>query len=243
MKKIEVAYEIFMFILVIISFFIAFAEKNSFSLYIFIIWSLFVVDYSTRLLNAEDKWAFIKSHPFELIAIIPLDALFRAAWFARIFRLLRLLGIGSRFLKPVYRIFKTNGLDKILIFSLIMVFLIPIPVVFVEPEINTIADGLWWAIVTMTTVGYGDFSPATGLGRLLAVVLMLTGLGIIGIFTSAVTSYFSKAPEHTHNKQVLQILQKIEETDSITEEDAALIKIYMERKSSKVDNDSKEDSF
>ena len=240
MRKIEIAYEVFMFILVIISLFIAFAENSGFTIYIFVIWMVFVIDYSIRFFNSENKWTFIKTHPFELIAIIPLDALFRAAWFARIFRLLRLLGIGSRLMRPVYRIFKTNGLDKLLIFSLVLLFLIPIPVVFIEPEINTIADGLWWAIVTMTTVGYGDFTPTTGLGRLLAVVLMVAGIGIIGIFTSAIITYFSKTSELTHNQQVLEILHKIEETDIITEEDAALIKVYMERKSSKPPSDSKE---
>jgi voltage-gated potassium channel Kch len=47
-----------------------------------------------------------------------------------------------------------------------------------------------WAIVTTTTVGYGDVSPVTGEGRLIAVALMLVGISFIGVFTAAVTSYF-----------------------------------------------------
>jgi voltage-gated potassium channel len=51
-------------------------------------------------------------------------------------------------------------------------------------------DALWWAVVTATTIGYGDLSPVTVEGRLIAVVLMLTGIGVIGVFTATVASFF-----------------------------------------------------
>ncbi|WP_233785917.1 potassium channel family protein [Planococcus halotolerans] len=223
-------YEIFMFILVIISLFFAFSENDQLLLYDKVIWLIFVADYSIRLWRSEKRWNYIKSHPFELIAIIPLDSLFRAARFVRIFRVIRLLGIGSRFFKPVYGVLQTNGLDKLLIVTMILLFLIPIPVIIVEPAINTFPDALWWAIVTTTTVGYGDISPTTGLGRILAVVLMLVGIGIIGTFTSAITSYLSKENKMTHDKKVLQILQTIEEIEEFDEKDAELIQLYLERK-------------
>nr|WP_286164990.1 potassium channel family protein [Planomicrobium sp. Y74] len=165
---------------------------------------------------------------------MPFDSIFRAARFVRIFRVIRLLGIGSRFFKPVYNVLQTNGLDKLLIITMIMLFVIPIPVILVEPEINTFPDALWWAIVTTTTVGYGDISPTTGIGRFLAVVLMLVGIGIIGTFTSAITSYFSRENELSHDKEVLQIIQKIEDVDNITKEDAELIQLYLKRKAKTV---------
>ncbi len=219
-----------MFVLVIISLFFAFSDNTQLLLYDKIIWIIFVIDYTFRLIRSEKRWTYVKSHPFELIAIIPLDSIFRAARFVRIFRIIRLLGIGSRFLKPVYSILQTNGLDKLLIVTMIMLFLIPIPIILVEPEINTFPDALWWAIVTTTTVGYGDISPTTGLGRMLAVVLMLVGIGIIGTFTSAITSYFSKEKEQTNDKQVLQVIQAIEDLEHFTDDDAELIQLYMKRK-------------
>lgn len=237
MKKFVLAYEMFMFILVVISLFFAFSENNELILYDRLIWTVFVVDYTARLIRSEKRWSYVKSHPFELIAIIPLDSIFRAARFVRVFRIIRLLGIGSRFFKPVYSIFQTNGLDKLLIVTMILLFLIPIPVIFVEPDINTFPDALWWAIVTTTTVGYGDISPTTGLGRILAVVLMLVGIGIIGTFTSAITSYFSKKNDPSHDKQILNIIQSIEEVEDFTEEDAELIQLYLKRKYKKSDED------
>lgn len=230
MKHTILVYEIFMFVLVVISLFFAFSEDEGLLIYDRVIWLIFVIDYCTRLWRSEKRWNYIKSHPFELIAIIPLDSIFRAARFVRVFRVIRLLGIGSRFFKPVYGVLQTNGLDKLLIVTMILLFLIPIPIILVEPAINTFPDALWWAIVTTTTVGYGDISPTTGLGRILAVVLMLIGIGIIGTFTSSITSYFSKENKMTHDKKVLRILQTIEELEEFDENDAELIQLYLERK-------------
>lgn len=56
--------------------------------------------------------------------------------------------------------------------------------------IGSFGDALSWAVVTATTVGYGDVSPVTLAGRLIAVVLMLTGIGVIGVFTATVASLF-----------------------------------------------------
>jgi voltage-gated potassium channel len=57
-------------------------------------------------------------------------------------------------------------------------------------NIHNFGQGLWWAVVTVTTVGYGDHYPVTALGQGVAVVLMLVGIGLIGILTATVASYF-----------------------------------------------------
>jgi voltage-gated potassium channel len=70
-------------------------------------------------------------------------------------------------------------------------------------NIHNYPDALWWAIVTVTTVGYGDRYPATSGGRAVAVVLMLVGIGLIGVLTATVASLFVK--EHTDaNRQEYQ---------------------------------------
>lgn len=230
MKKAILIYEFLMFLLVLISIFIAFSEDFQALWLDSAIWFLFVVDYTVRLTKAEHKWQYIKKHPFELIAIIPLDAIFRAARFVHIFRIIRLIGIGSRYFKPIYRIMKTSGLDKLLAVTAILLFIIPIPIIMIEPEIKNFPDALWWAIVTTTTVGYGDISPITPIGRALAVVLMLVGIGIIGTFTSAITNYLNKEGAVSRDKQVLRIIHSIEETEYLSAEDVELIELYMKRK-------------
>jgi voltage-gated potassium channel len=59
-----------------------------------------------------------------------------------------------------------------------------------NPAVDSVGDALWWAVVTATTVGYGDVSPATLEGRVIAVVLMLAGIGVIGVFTATLASLF-----------------------------------------------------
>lgn len=230
MKKSVIIFESLMFLLVLISLFFAFSENENFLKLDWCIWVIFVLDYVIRLIRSENKWTYIKQHPFELIAIIPFDSIFRAARIVRLFRVIRLIGIGSRYLTPIYKLLRTNGLDKLLIATLILLFVIPIPIVLIEPSINTFGDALWWAVVTTTTVGYGDISPETPIGRILAVVLMLVGIGIIGTLTSAITSFFNKEEPMNSHKQLLEILKSIEEADSLSKEDIELINLYMNRK-------------
>ncbi|WP_456956152.1 potassium channel family protein [Lysinibacillus sp. TE18511] len=57
----------------------------------------------------------------------------------------------------------------------------PIPIAIVEPAIETYAEALWWGLITITTVGYGDIAPVTVLGRLMATVFLMVGIGMIDI--------------------------------------------------------------
>lgn len=230
MKKRVVLFESIMFVLVLVSLFFAFSDNENFIRLDWGIWFIFVVDYTASLIRSENKWTYFKQHPFELIAIIPFDSIFRAARIVRLFRIIRLIGIGSRYLTPLYKLLKTNGLDKVLIVAMILLFIIPIPIVLLEPSIETFTDALWWAVVTTTTVGYGDISPETPIGRILAVILMLVGIGFIGTLTSAITNFFNREETKDHEKQLLNILKTIEEVESLTEDDIELINLYIKRK-------------
>jgi voltage-gated potassium channel len=59
-----------------------------------------------------------------------------------------------------------------------------------EPNITSVADALWWAVTTVTTVGYGDRYPTTGVGRLIAVTLMIVGIALLGVVTATVAAWF-----------------------------------------------------
>ncbi|WP_084632809.1 potassium channel family protein [Planococcus plakortidis] len=94
----------------------------------------------------------------------------------------------------------------------------------------TYTDVIWWAIVTITTVGYGDIYPETGVGRLLAAILMFVGIGIIGTFTSAISAYFASRRRAMEEDHVLDIVNSIKKIDKLTEEDHQLIQAYLKKK-------------
>ena len=99
-----------------------------------------------------------------------------------------------------------------------------------EPQVKTFGDGIWWALVTITTVGYGDITPLTTLGRVVAGLLMLLGLGLIATITAIVSAKFIQNYVDGHtNDDVLEKLQELEtEIEKIEElEDNVLGKLCL----------------
>lgn len=79
-----------------------------------------------------------------------------------------------------------------------------------NPNIRSLGDAFWWAVVTSTTVGYGDISPVTTEGRIIAIVLMLVGIGVIGAFTATVASFFVAQGEAPDLAQIEAKLARLE---------------------------------
>lgn len=156
------------------------------------IWAVFVVDYGVRLAVASDRRRFVRTNIPDLIAILPLD-FFRVARLARLARLTRLLRAGTvlwRITSNIRGVLGTNGLGYVLIATGALVVGGGFAAWAVEEQLETFGDGLWWALVTATTVGYGDISPVTPQGRLVATVLMLVGIGTLGMITGSIATYF-----------------------------------------------------
>ena len=83
-----------------------------------------------------------------------------------------------------------------------------------EPEVATPLDGIWWAFVTLTTVGYGDIAPTSPIGRTLAILLIILGISVIAIITASVAARFVEQDEEELNAEVARIhdrLDRIEE--------------------------------
>jgi voltage-gated potassium channel len=156
------------------------------------VWAIFLVDYATRFAFSGDRRAFVRGNLIDLIAILPAD-LFRAARALRILRVLRLLRATSvlwRVSVAVRGITGTNALGWVLVASTVVILVGAGGVLVAEPGMEQFGDALWWSIVTSTTVGYGDISPESVVGRVVAVVLMLVGIGTIGMITGSIATYF-----------------------------------------------------
>ncbi|WP_235848900.1 MULTISPECIES: potassium channel family protein [Bacillaceae] len=230
-SKLLLIYEVFMAILALTSVIFIFNHaENSFIRNLdFVIWIIFVVDVLTRLILSKNKIEYLKKNPLDIIAIIPFDSIFRLARLARIIRLFRAIAIMKHILGPVYAIIRTNNLDKVVLGTVILIFISSIPIRFVEPSINSYTDAVWWAIVTSTTVGYGDISPETMIGRLIAIVLMIFGIGLLGMVTSSVASYFLKKKESdSESPTIAYIKGEVDRIEELTEVEIERLKLLLD---------------
>jgi len=159
---------------------------------------IFLFDFFRSLVQAQDKggYFFRSGGWLDLLGSIPISAfaLFRIARLFRIVRLLRKM-TGGEFRGMFTRRLAQSTLLFTLVAALILVFTIAWLVLLSEqnaPDANikTYHDAVWWAFVTITTVGYGDYYPVTGWGQSFAVILMFFGLGIIGVLSSYLSSTF-----------------------------------------------------
>ncbi|WP_084563044.1 potassium channel family protein [Corynebacterium aquilae] len=150
-----------------------------------LIWVVFAVDYVVRLVLADNRWRWFWRHiPEFLLVILP--------WF----RPLQILRIVPTLLL-LQRVSATNRnitVASYTIFgSVIMIFVAALMMYDVEapdPDsmINSFGDALWWSIVTVTTVGYGDIAPVTAFGRLVGIALMVGGIALAGVLTATVSA-------------------------------------------------------
>jgi voltage-gated potassium channel len=191
-----------------------------------IIWGIFTVDYVTRFVISKNKKEFFKKNIFDLIAILPfnevlslfrISRLFRVARLARLsrlakgLRLFRALGFLGILKKRLDKFLHTNGFIYVLYSAGALILSSSIAMSYLEKK--TFGDALWWSIVTTTTVGYGDISPVTPAGRVIAVILMLFGIGLIGMLTGTITTYFAnKGRSERIQKNDCSALLKVAQT-------------------------------
>ena len=114
-------------------------------------------------------------------------------------------------------LFNSRRLRTILAALIFFIFLFGYLFYVSEPDVRNLGDGIWWALVTITTVGYGDITPVTTLGRIVASSLMLLGLGLIATITAIVSAKFiQNFVDHHTNDDVLDKLEEMQlELDDI----------------------------
>ncbi|MED2009507.1 ion transporter [Brevibacillus borstelensis] len=228
----RVMYEIFVILLVITYAIIVFADPAShprlteefMNQVDVILISFLAAEYVIRLWLAQDKKKFVISNWFDLVAMIPLDHYFYLARFMRILRLVRILR-ASPFLwsmlksKPMQRVIGVVTL--IMLWSSGAIYLLEAGI---NENIVHFGDALWWSIVTTTTVGYGDISPVTTGGRIMATILMVTGIGTLGALTANFAHHWTEfqegkgqtPEEHVHTEKKMRALQQLQQVEQLT---------------------------
>jgi voltage-gated potassium channel len=177
------------------------------------IWCAFVAEYAIEITLAPSRSAYAKRNWLSVIVIVlsfpTLPALFSLA---RLARLLRLVGVTMRALTELQSVLARRGVMYVMGLSMIVVLAGGAALTVLEPQTvkGGMGDGIWWAIVTASTVGYGDIAPSTLVGRIIAVVLMLCGIGMVSTLAASITSYFVGQNENLELKELRERLARME---------------------------------
>jgi voltage-gated potassium channel len=139
-------------------------------------------------------------------------SLTRLARLARVMRLVRLAGVTVRALNELRAVLARRGMLYMMCLTLMMILAGGAGLTVLEPEAVTggVPDGIWWAVVTATTVGYGDIAPHSFWGRLIAVLIMLAGVGMVSTLAASITTYFVGKEEGTELKDLQARMSRIE---------------------------------
>jgi voltage-gated potassium channel len=152
-------------------------------------WIAFAADLIYGLSKAKNKRNYLKKHPLEVAAVL--------LPFLRPLRLMRVISFGGLAIQKVAIGRQFAITIKVFLASLFVAYISAVQITITEryvegSNIKSFGDGLWWAITTVTTVGYGDRYPTTTEGRFLAVALMIMGISLMGVITASVAAWFVK---------------------------------------------------
>jgi voltage-gated potassium channel len=173
------------------------STQTSLDLIQWISWGAFASDLLYGLSTAKNKKSFLLKHPLDIAAVL--------LPFLRPLRLLRVISFGGLALQKVAMGRQFAITLKVFITSIFIAYVAAVQITISEravegSNIKNFGDGIWWAITTVTTVGYGDRYPTTTEGRFLAVTLMIMGISLMGVITASVAAWFVKMGQEDSKK-------------------------------------------
>jgi voltage-gated potassium channel len=173
-------------------------------------WLVFASEVVVMLCVVPRKRTWLRTHILDVAVTVLTPPFAPAAWQAgrayRVLRLLRLLRVFS-----VRRLLSLDGLKMAAVAAVTTVTLGGIVVASIESTAKepwTAWDGIWWAVTTVTTVGYGGLEPHTDSGRIIASAIMLVGIGFVALLTAFIADRFI-AGQEAKEDQILAELREI----------------------------------
>jgi voltage-gated potassium channel len=193
------------------------------------IWAAFTVEYLIRLYLAPAKGRFIANNKIDLLVIIipflrPLRVL-RSARALRVLRAARGAAFLLRAMDATRDVITRHKLHYALSVTIVSVVAGALMVESFErgaadSNIESVPDAIWWAITTVTTVGYGDRFPVTAGGRAIAVVLMVLGIAVFGLLAGSLASYFFERQEQEKiDPRFQEIIDRLDHIERALEND------------------------
>ncbi|GAA4899955.1 potassium channel family protein [Ferrimonas pelagia] len=171
---------------------------------------IFISHFFYGLLRADDRKTYFRQHWIDLVASIPAIEPLRYARIFQILRVFRLIKMSRSVLIPILRQKQETTLTSLMLAMLTIITLASVLILLVEEgepgaNIDSAEAAIWWALITISTVGYGDYYPVTLGGRIISAVVIITGVSFFGVVAGYLASVFvsqDSAEEHDKLSQL-----------------------------------------
>lgn len=195
------------------------SDRSTLNTVMNLIWAVFIIDLTTRTVLAPRHIAYLIHHPIDVLAV--------AVPAFRVLRVLRVLTAGQWLISRGSRLRIGRTATAVVLAVIFLTYLSALAVLNAErgakgATIESFGDGVWWSLVTMSTVGYGDYTPVTTNGRIIAVGVMVVGISLLGLVgasvASAVVTRLSGKQEQKQDQVQTQISQLAQEIAALRKE-------------------------
>lgn len=236
-------------ILVAVESLVSVSQSTLWGIYIadLIICIVFAVDFIQRIRASESKSKFMKTNGFEILAMIPaiafyalgtipaISAALRSLRLLRVVRVIVLLARMKRVTSVTGKFLQRSHLLALLVITVSIIFIGAFAALVLDSgtenaEITNFSDAIWWSISTVTTVGYGDIVPASIAARIMGMLLMVVGIGVMAAFISQVSatlveSRMNRGAEKSDFRTaiVTEIKSRIDNIDEMSESELSLL--------------------
>ncbi|PHQ81946.1 MAG: hypothetical protein COB66_01070 [Coxiella sp. (in: Bacteria)] len=198
-----------------------------------IVFMFFGITYTIELLIVNDRWRYVgQNWSLPLIILSGLPFLIEYQPLMQPLAALRpLLAIYILFpsLKMLISFFLDGHLRTTILGAAVVVVIFGVLVAGVDPGVKTIWDGMWWAIATVSTIGYGDVVPTSALGRLLGAILVVISIAIFVIITANILAFTLKKARHKIEIEEEKLRRDVDEMKIEQQEQTKLLKSMNEK--------------
>lgn len=180
-----------------------------------LVWSCFLLELVLLTILVDDRSRHLRRNWLNLLIVLAgLPVLWGVepgfyTGALRTLRLLLMLGIFVRVSDDVFSILTRHNLGATLVIGFVLMVIAGVLISGIDPAFKTPIDGIWWAWVTITTVGYGDLVPSTTEGRVFGALLILMGVGLFSMITASFSAFFIEQDEETLSRRERENLNRI----------------------------------